>query len=217
MGKDWDKLDWQAGGGFSKPGIGDRQTAWPSFASGTSNPTCVLCGGRLRGAKRCSCPDPEWKVKGESTGVSAREHGASTVARQMRAQQDWHKAWLAEAYRVLAPGGLIKAFGGSRTFHRLAAAMGSVGFVEVEVEAWGYASGFPKSHNIAIAVDKQAGMMGHRGKRIVVAGYEHGHQEVGRAMPKHEPVSPEALLWDGWGTALKPAWEPVVVGRKPVL
>jgi hypothetical protein len=72
MGKDWDapwKQGWQAGGGFSKPGIGERKTEWPSFSAtsrfGAANPTCGVCGGRARGAKRCSCEVPQWKPTGK--------------------------------------------------------------------------------------------------------------------------------------------------------
>ena len=62
MGKDWDRLDgeaWRTGGAFTKPGIGDRATAWPSYGSGdTANATCATCVGRMRGAKRCECAAP---------------------------------------------------------------------------------------------------------------------------------------------------------------
>jgi site-specific DNA-methyltransferase (adenine-specific) len=228
MGKEWDKIDWQAGGGFSKPGLGDRPTAWPSFSSGTPNPTCSVCGGRLRGASKCACPSPEWKVKGDAVGSSARDHGASVVARQMRAQQEWHLRWLAEAYRVLEAGGAVKAFGGTRTFHRLGAAMEEAGFVDVGVEAWGYSSGFPKSLDVSKAIDKSKGLerrvvgtkRGVRGAdgtghEKAMPGKAVGVKQVSCDVPVTAPASPEAELWDGWGTALKPAWEPVLVGRKP--
>lgn len=100
-------------------------------------------------------------------------------------QREWHRAWLLEAHRVLAPGGVIKAFGGTRTFHHLAAMMREVGFQNIGLEAWTYGSGFPKSLNI------------------------------GKAMDKTAPATDAARTWEGWGTALKPAWEPVVVGVKP--
>ena len=94
-----------------------------------------------------------------------------------------------EVYRTLRPGGVVKAFSGTRTFHRMAAAMAEAGFVDMSVSCWVYGSGFPKSMNIGKALGKQGG---------------------------HSCVSgTEAQLWDGWGTALKPAWEPVVIGRKP--
>ena len=90
-------------------------------------------------------------------------------------QQLWHRDWLNEAHRVLQPNGIIKAFSGTRTFHRLAAAMADAGYEDIRLEAWLYGSGFPKSLNL-------------------------GH---------------DLEDWKGWGTALKPAWEPVLVGRKP--
>jgi len=98
--------------------------------------------------------------------------------------QKWHAEWLAEAYRVLPPGGVLKAFSGTRTYHRLAAAMEAVGFEDVKLVAWAYGSGFPKSLDISKALDKRA-------------------------------ENDAAKRFDGWGTALKPSWEPVLVGRKP--
>ena len=202
MGHAWDKLDWQTGGGFSKPGIGARQTAWPSFNAhtpfGSANPSCATCGGRLRGAKKCSCTEPAWRIKGEvATGATARQ--------TMQAQQTWHVAWLSEVYRILVPGGTVKAFGGTRTFHRLAAAMEEVGFADVRLEAWGYGSGFPKSLDVSKALDRHAGV------ERVVSG------QTGERSPMlTTPTSVDAHTWNGWGTALKPAWEPVVVGHKPV-
>lgn len=182
------KKDWQAGGGFSKPGIGERQTEWPSFSAtsryGAANPTCAECGGRLRGAKKCSCEQPHdhWKPIGkrrdpENEGLPDTMTG-SGMAHHMNAIAEWHSLWLAEVYRVLAPGGVIKAFGGSRVYHRLALAMEAVGFEDIGFESWNYATGFPKSHNVG------------------------------------KVTGPP---WLNWGTALKPAWEPVIVGRKPVL
>ena len=131
-------------------------------------------------------------------------------------------------FRILVPGGVVKAFGGTRTFHRMALAMTTVGFLDVHLEAWGYGSGFPKSHNISKAIDKAAGAergtkkVPFTGNALMRAGgqntrpwmeeaLEKGHHEL----PDDTPVTEEAKLWDGWGTALKPAWEPILVGRKP--
>jgi site-specific DNA-methyltransferase (adenine-specific) len=132
------------------------------------------------------------------------------------------------AFRVLKPGGIVKAFGGTRTFHRMAAAMEVAGFADVRLEAWGYGSGFPKSLNVSKAIDKMKGavrvpkriphsgeaMMRHGGENTrpwIEAAIKNGYHEA----PGDTPATEEAAAWDGWGTALKPAWEPVLVGRKP--
>ena len=75
-----------------------------------------------------------------------------------KAQREWHKAWLTEAYRAIRPGGVIKAFSGSRTFHHLAAAMAEVGFTELRLEAWAYSgSVVPKGLNVGLALDRTLG------------------------------------------------------------
>jgi DNA modification methylase len=123
MGKDWDRLDaWRDGGGFSRPGIGDRPTAWTSYGGETANPSCRTCGGRARGARKCACPEPDWHVRGEDY------HPGQGDRARARRMQDWHEAWAREALRVLRPGGHLLAFGGTRTYHRLACAVEDAGF-----------------------------------------------------------------------------------------
>ena len=78
-------------------------------------------------------------------------------------QREWHRAWVNQAFRVLVPGGVIKAFGGTRTFHHLAAVIREAGFTDLHLEAWGYGSGFPKSLDVSKAIDKAAGSSGDRG------------------------------------------------------
>lgn len=152
----------------------------------------------------------------------------------MYGQQLWHVEWLREAFRLLQPGGVAKVFCGTRTFHRLAAGMVDVGFTDIKLEAWGYGSGFPKSMNIGKALDKMYGA--EREKIRVPADQARnpksirgGHgvdggdrpwmqkaQELGyHEKDSDEPATEDAALWNGWGTALKPAWEPVVIGIKP--
>lgn len=125
-----------------------------------------------------------------------------------------------ECLRVLKPGGHLLAFSGSRTYHRMAVAIEDAGFQIRDQIMWVYGSGFPKSLNISIAIDKQAGVMGHRGKRVSVAGNRNQNGEDlpnAQSMPHHEPITPEAKGWEGWGTALKPAHEPIVLARKPLV
>jgi DNA modification methylase len=137
MGKEWDRLDWRDGGGFSKPGIGDRPTAWTSFGGETANPTCATCGGRARGARKCSCEAPDWRVKGETM--------TDRTASRSRLMQEWHQAWATAALRVAKPGAYLLAFGGTRTVHRLTVALEDAGWIIRDLLVWAYAQGFPKS------------------------------------------------------------------------
>ena len=166
MGKEWDDFGWKKAG-ISKPGIGDRPTEWVAHGDvfGGSNPTCETCGGRKRGKKRCACVTPVWRVKGAALS------SANVAAENF---YEFTNAWAIEALRVAKPGAHLLAFGGTRTYHRLACAIEDAGWEVRDQIAWLYGSGFPKSHNLD---------------------------------GDHE----------GWGTALKPAMEPICVARKPLV
>jgi hypothetical protein len=118
----------------------------------------------------------------------------------------------------------LLAFSGSRTYHRMAVAIEDAGFEIRDQIMWIYGSGFPKSHNIAKTLDKNAGVEVKVGKAFKVAG-EYGGRDLrdpeiqgdSRDEMRHDAVSAEAKQWQGWGTALKPAHEPIVVARKPLI
>ena len=152
--------------------------------------------------------------------------------------QDWCEAWATECLRVLKPGGHLLAFGGTRTWHRLACAVEDAGFEVRDSIAWLYGSGFPKSLDVSKAIDKAQGATGTYGepKSAAHAGWidrgrmrgdegEEGWQRpwmqdegaVSNAARRYLPGSTEAQAFAGWGTALKPAFEPVVVARKPLV
>lgn len=133
----------------------------------------------------------------------------------------------AEALRVLKPGGHLLAFSGSRTYHRMACAIEDAGFEIRDQIMWVYGSGFPKSLDVSKAIDKAAGA-----EREIVgrAVYGDGHTQksavsigFGGSDPDADlrfltaPASPAARQWQGWGTALKPAHEPICVARKPLV
>ena len=131
-----------------------------------------------------------------------------------------------ECYRVLKPGGFVLSFSSARTYHRMAVNVEDAGFEIRDQIMWVYGSGFPKSRNLAISIDKKLAGMEHRGKRtnygttMITAGVNDKTStgetiERDKAMPKHEPMCPESEKWDGWGTNLKPAHEPIVMARKP--
>ena len=162
--------------------------------------------------------DPPYGLKFMSKGWDDIGNGSQ--------QREWHRGWLKEAHRILKPNGVIKAFSGSRTFHHLIAMMGEIGFGGLRVEAWGYGSGFPKSHNLAKQFEKKLGVegeiIGH--KAGVKVEDSQGYGGIARGgvgivqknamIPVRALVSEEAKQWEGWGTALKPAWEPVCIGVK---
>lgn len=139
------------------------------------------------------------------------------------AQREWHRGWVEQVYRVLLPGGVLKAFSGTRTVHHLGYALQEAGFVDVSFEAWNYGSGFPKSHDVSKGIDKAAGAEREAVGVRQLTGYGranvvHGQQTRNTTefvQTSDVPASDAAKRWEGWGTALKPSWEPVVVGRKP--
>ena len=140
-----------------------------------------------------------------------------------------------ECLRVLKPGGHLLAFGGSRTWHRLAVAIEDAGFQMRDSIAWLYGSGFPKSLDISKSIEaKLTTGSGAKNGFHKLDGERTGEGKIGmyatvaeQGFRSHNPeqlgafdlapATPEAQQWDGWGTALKPAFEPVVVARKPLI
>ena len=141
----------------------------------------------------------------------------------------------AECLRVLKPGGHLLAFAGTRTQHRMAVRIEDAGFEIRDMIAWVYGSGFPKSLDVSKAIDKAAGaereVVGSRkltgtarikGQAAYGAtsgrsedAYQDG-SEINDTLSITAPATPEAQQWAGWGTALKPALEPITVARKPL-
>jgi DNA modification methylase len=237
---------WRSGAGMTAPGIGDRPTAWPAFGGDTANATCSTCKGRMRGKKVCECPEPAWVVKGQprqlqdstyQTGHYGRNtsvrHGIGASygtegAKSSRAFGEWCYQWAVEALRVAKPGAHILAFGGTRTYHRLVCALEDAGWeVRDSLQLfWTYGSGFPKSLDVSKAIDKALGKAAERAFKSVNPAQrpyntEHGETTSGWKAPtrpdKTHSASPQAREFEGWGTALKPAYEPIVVARKPLI
>jgi len=123
-----------------------------------------------------------------------------------------------ECLRVLKPGGHLLSFAGTRTQHRMAVNIEDAGFEIRDMVAWVYGSGFPKSQNVSKAIDKAAG---HKRSTEYEPNYKNSTFGEGMGGGKHgsqsePPVTQSAKQWDGWGTALKPALEPITVARKPL-
>ncbi len=156
--------------------------------------------------------------------------------------QSWCEQWAAECLRVLKPGGHLLAFGGTRTFHRLACGIEDAGFEIRDAIldltgrdsaglAWMYGSGFPKSRDVSKDIDRTAGVVrenkfgGAIGRVIGPTGNKKcdvcGKWLVSGSpcrcpRPQDQPVTNAARQWQGWGTAMKPGWEPIVCARKPL-
>ncbi len=154
--------------------------------------------------------------------------------------QEWFRLISVELFRVLKPGGCLLSFGGSRTYHRMACAIEDAGFEIRDMIEWIYGSGFPKSLNIGKAIDKQGGAERDfvtvtkeadlfESKREVIkklhrttasqsnTSHEYGFGEkTGGEFNLTIPSTPSAIQWEGWGTALKPAHEPICMARKPL-
>ena len=122
----------------------------------------------------------------------------------------------AECLRVLKPGGHLLAFAGTRTQHRMAVRIEDAGFEIRDMIAWTYGSGFPKSMDVSKAIDKDAGHWRGRAGSVIA---DNGAMSGGNyeRTPKGDPVTEAARQWQGWGTALKPALEPITVARKPLV
>lgn len=129
-----------------------------------------------------------------------------------------------EIIRVLKPGAHLVAFGGSRTYHRMAVAIEDAGFEIRDSLMWLYGSGFPKSMDVSKAIDKAAGavreVIGFDADKVKqqtrAVGTSSYGDYAGNAGQITAPATDAAHQWEGWGTALKPAFEPIVLARKPL-
>ena len=171
MGKEWDGAD-----GFRRS-LNPNDVGRDNAFGRTSRTSPEYRTGR--GARVLTERADELTERGQGHSTSAGPYlasGVDSVRVAGRPFQEWCEAWSRECLRVLKPGGHMLAFGGTRTWHRLACAVEDAGFEMRDSLAWLYGSGFPKSHNL----------LDENGDRT------------------------------GWGTALKPAFEPIVMGRKPL-
>lgn len=147
-----------------------------------------------------------------------------------------------EVLDILMPEvGMLKAFGATRTYHRMGRAWRQAGFVDVGLEAWVYASGMPKSLDASKAIDKHFGatreILGYKrgvggenlndvvnGKTVRstaakggkgLGAYGVGAKQVPIQVAVTAPATEEAKCWSGYGTGEKPAWEPILTARAP--
>ncbi|MBT2486601.1 MULTISPECIES: site-specific DNA-methyltransferase [unclassified Microbacterium] len=128
--------------------------------------------------------------------------------------ETWCTAWAAGALWALKPGAHLAAFGGTRTWHRMVRGIENAGFEIRDQIAWLHTTGMPKSMDLSHALDKHDGAQ--RTDRIVQTSNHDGVLGATRTvLSKGTPVTADAKRWEGWGTALRPAFEPIIIARKP--
>jgi len=163
--------------------------------------------------------------------VSDPPYGLSFMGKRWDYEVPAVEVW-AECLRLLKPGGHLLAFAGTRTQHRMAVRIEDAGFEIRDIIAWVYGSGFPKSLDVSKAIDKANGQSGEYGgpktaahaqrKSInVPKGWDRpwmaDPDAMNKANSEYLPATDAARQWSGWGTALKPALEPITVARKPLV
>jgi DNA modification methylase len=184
--------------------------------------------------------DPPYGLGKEPNAIEVLQSWITTGYHEVKGKGFMGKEWDAfvpqpnfwkEIYRVLKPGGYVLSFAGTRTYDWMVMAVRLAGFEIRDMIAWLYGSGFPKSLDISKAIDKMMGA-----EREVVGSYKvtgnaaQSTKEKGGTYASNTnsigikpiyinitaPSTKEAKQWDGWGTALKPALEPIVMARKPL-
>lgn len=190
MGKDWDTPS-------KMNPSGPQSENWHSGPEGNKNPYARKLTPRYAGRK------------------------LGNKAKEMLAFQAWSTTWAEECLRVAKPGAHIVAFGGTKTFHRLACALEDAGWELRDTLAWHYGSGFPKSRNIGKDLDGDVRpVVGEqRAPGMAKTNVEQGAQNrttLTFSKKSDKPVTDSAKKWSGWGTALKPAFEPIILARKPI-
>lgn len=167
-------------------------------------------------------------IEQTSAVVTDPPYGLSFMGKGWDHQVPGVEFWQAISEAML-PGAHLLAFGGTRTYHRMAVAIEDAGYEIRDTLQWLYGSGFPKSHDVSKAIDKMAGaereVVGKRDRYRdgrdrndlgpVSNLYEHGLEGRNGYNDITAPATPEAEQWQGWGTALKPAYEPIIMARLP--
>lgn len=201
-------------------GLAFMGAKWDSFGGSTGRQTV---GERQAEGRR-------YADENEGAPRYANSHGKKVTRGEMAAFQAAMTPVFEEALRVAKPGAHLLCFGGTRTFHRMACAIEDAGWEVRDCIMWVTGQGFPKSMDVAKAIDKHLGVkqkvVGHRETDpqkgfSKVKGMGTGAASIGDEVNSTrydltEATSDEAKEWEGWGTCLKPAWEPIIVARKPL-
>lgn len=174
---------------------------------------------RFGGENAAPAKDRDGAFQRQSRGFMGKQWDGGDIAFRV---ETWEKV-----YRVLKPGAFLCAFSATRTYHRMVTAIEDAGFIIRDQLDWLYGSGFPKSMDMAKAIDKTLGQAGENVatgeavKRMIPGADQHKNgwtKDDGREYVPHtySPATDDARAWNGWGTALKPAHEPIVLAQKPL-
>ncbi len=236
MGREWD-APWKNGGVVET--CEDKTDASNPFCDGTQR---VRYGNKqVRNGAVIKDPASERGGFQDGSGGNAYSRSKVEYGRDSHLYQEWFAACAGAVIRTAKPGAHLLCFGGTRMYHRMACAVEDVGW-EIRdsigvphrpgdwgdcpwLMAWCYASGFPKSMDISKQLDEMHGV-----ERTAIGTSTSGlgagqfTQEAGvsggygfkQEYQVTEPATDDAKRWEGWGTALKPAWEPIIVARKPM-
>lgn len=176
-----------------------------TFDSCVTDPPYELTSARPGGRSEATCG----KVMGGFMGLKWDGTGVA-----------FDPATWREAFRVLKPGAYLLAFGGTRTYHRMACAIEDAGFEIRDQLQWIYGSGFPKSLDVSKAIDKMNGdvrpVIGKQRTNVGMQGNNFKSGSRSGDVDITSAASAASAAWEGWGTALKPANEPICLARKPL-
>ena len=172
--------------------------------------------------------DPPYGLGKEPDAIEVLQSWITTGYHEVKGKGFMGKEWDAfvpqplfwkEIYRVLKQGGYVLSFAGTRTYDWIVMAVRLAGFEIRDMIAWLYGSGFPKSLDISKAIDKSMGAKREvvgKHQRPAKSIYTQAQVEMSKDVNITAPSTEEAKQWQGWGTALKPALEPIVMARKPL-
>lgn len=225
MGKEWDKLGDADGFRRSRNQADVGREDLFGRTSRTS-PEYKLGGASLERTAKSAGGFGKDSPTNENAFAAARVRFGKSVANM----QEWHRTWAVEALRVLKPGAHALVFGGTRTHHRLMCGLEDAGFEIRDCVMWVYGSGFPKSLDVSKAIDKANGVEGswrqeehpgrpgnRKSRKPIIGQVAHATDKNPDGLRHvYESSTDQAKQWDGWGTALKPAWEPIIIARKPI-
>jgi site-specific DNA-methyltransferase (adenine-specific) len=174
----------------------DTRDSCAGCGTADSEEGLTVCAECLRGLEVESFADAAMLGQQSTNWNEQATHSRGYADNDPAAFQRWCTLWVAQCLRILKPGGHMVAFGGTRTWHRLAVAAEDAGFEIRDSLAWLYGTGFPKSVDVARAM----------------ARTRPGEDDLANRAADPDGSSP----WAGWGTAMKPAHEPIILARKPL-